>query len=659
MYHYINKFKNGKIVDKVSTYKPSKEVSDVIKMVQKDMAAGRQVLTNSYVEFNYRSVLQEQDDNQKRFNSFVSSRSDDADESWRANTVRPVTRNKLISIAAHVTAQILYPNAFAQNNRDEEDRGAAMIMRDSIEWVIDNSNYSYKFLQAVVAALTDPVTIVEAEFAEVMRKIKEKNDKGELKVKEVVDEIFSGFQFYLIQCNEFYIANAYEPNLQKQRFVAKRKYKDYEEMRLKWGEHENWQYVSSGVRHVFDIETSTFFSQVDETMKGYLVEEVTYFNHGLDLQLTFLNGVLMCDKDYPLQRIDKKYPFAKMGYEFLRNGEFFYYKSAANKLGSDQDLIDTMYNMVMDGTFLALMPPMALYGSEDIDSTVMVPGSITSFKDPNTKLESIGPRSDLRAGLEAIGMIEKSMSESSQDNTRQGINEGGTQTAYQFAQLQKNAAIALGMFSKMVGFFVEDLGQLICSDIVQHLSVGEISEITSSSGRMAFKSFILPDKIENGKKVTKKIQFTDEDYDKESMTQEEIMSKSFKIMDEEGGFDSKVKIYKVNPKAFRELKFKVKVKSDFLEVPNKNLEKALNLEAYDRLIQNPTLDQDAVTQDFLVEVYRPGEGDKYKKKIVPVVAPTEGGGGNERDMTKQKGVNQNMVGQMTGGGSLKSLLEQG
>jgi len=657
MYHYINyDSKNKKVTDKVSTYKPADNVKDVIKMVQRDMKAGRQVLENSYVEFNYRSILMERDDNQKRFNSFVPSKSGDVDEMWRAQTVRPVTRNKLISIAAHVTAQILYPNAFAQNDRDQEDKAAAMIMRDSIEWVIDNSNYSYKFIQSVIAALTDPVTIVEAEFAKVMRKVKEMNEKGGYTTKEIIDEIFSGFQFHLIQCNEFYIANAYEPNIQKQRFVAKRKYIDHEEARLKYGSHNNWTYVKSGIRSVFDLESSTMYDQIDETMKGYLDEEVIYYNHSLDLQLTFLNGVLMCDKEYPIQRLDKKYPFAKMGYEFLRNGEFFYYKSAANKLGSDQDLIDTMYNMVMDGTFLALMPPMALYGSEDVDSSVMVPGSITSFKDPNTKLESIGPRSDLRAGLEAISMIEKSMSESSQDNTRQGISEGGTKTAYEFSALQKNAAIALGMFSKMLGFFVEDLGALISSDIIQHLSVGEISEITSSSGRMAFKSFILPDKVENGKKITKKIQFTDEDYDKDEITKDEMMDKSFKIMDEEGGFDSKVKIYKVNPKAFRELKFKIKVKSDFLEVPNKNLEKALNLEAYDRLIQNPTLDQDAVTQDFLVEVYRPGDGDKYKKKMVPL-APMEGESG--RDMAQQKGVNQNLTGQMTGNGSLKDLLNQG
>jgi len=650
MFQYLKKDANGKAVDSVSAYRPDKKVKEITAIVQRDMEIGREILEEEYEEFNGRSVLEEINENQKRFNSYVPPKSDDADESWRAQTVRPVTRNKLISIAAHITAQILYPNAFAQNNRDEEDRGAAMIMRDCIEWVIDNSNYSYKFIQAVVAALTDPVCIVSAEFAKVMRTVKEKQKNGGYTMKEIVDDIFSGFQFNLVQANEFYIANAYEPNIQKERFVAVRQYKDVEEMKLKYSKYPNWKYVTPGIRTVFDKESDLFYDQQDEDGNDNLVEVVKYYNHALDLELTFINGVIMCDPENPISRIDKKYPFAKTGYEFLRNGEFFYYKSAANKLGSDQELIDTMYNMVMDGTFLALMPPMALYGSEDVESNVMVPGTITSFKDPNTKLESIAPRSDIRAGLESISLIERSMSESSQDSSRQGIkSSGGEMTAYEFGELQRNAQIGLQLFGKMIGFFVEDLGQLIASDIVQYMTVGEVTEITSSSGRLNFKSFVLPDKMENGRKVTKKIQFTDEYYDKEKMTQEDILDNSFKIMDEEGGFDSNVQIYKVNPDAFRSLKFKVKIKSDFLEVPNKALEKALNLEAYDRLIQNPTVDQEQVTKDFLIDVYRPGDADKYKRKT-PAMPQQDGG-------FEQKGVNQNTVGQLTKTNSLKKMLQ--
>lgn len=661
MYQNLNvKLSNSgkllKVLDETSEYNPSDETKKVIKMVKFDMRQGRDVLERKYTEFNDRNVLEELNQNQANFNSYVPPRSDDPDESWRAQTVRPVTRNKLISIAAHVTAQILFPNIFAQNKKDEEDKAAAVVMRDLIEWVIDNSEYSRKFIQAVLGALTDPVVVVKSEYAEVMRKVKEMREGGGYTVREMVDEVMSGFIYNLFPANEIYISNAYENNIQKQRFVATRRLIDYKEAELKYGSHTDFKFVKPGKRNVFDVETSTFYYQIDNDMKDYLVEEVVYFNRALDLQLTFINGVLMCDPEYPIQRKDKLYPFSSFGYEYINNGNFFYYKSAANKLSSDQELIDTMYNMVMDGTFMALMPPMALYGSEEINSSVTIPGMVTSFQDPNSKLENIGPRSDLRAGLEAIGLIEKSMSESSQDDSRQGLAQGGERTAYEVAQLEKNAQIALGLFGKMVAFFVEDMGKLIVGDIIQHLTVGEVTELTSKNGIMAFRSFLIPNKQEKGKKVTRKIQFTNEDYNKEGYTPQELLDNSFKILEQEGGIDADTKIYKVNPEIFRELKFKVRVGADVLEKPNKNLEKALNLEAYDRLIQNPLIDQEAVTRDFLIDVYKPGESNEYIKKA-PAAAPQGAMADAVAGATpnQQKGVNQNMISQVTGGNSLKAL----
>jgi hypothetical protein len=662
MYQNLNvKLSNSgkllKVLDETSEYNPSDETKKVIQMVKFDMRQGRDVLERKYTEFNDRNVLEELNQNQANFNSYVPPRSDDPDESWRAQTVRPVTRNKLISIAAHVTAQILFPNIFAQNKKDEEDKAAATVMRDLIEWVIDNSEYSRKFIQAVLGALTDPVVVIKSEYAEVMRKVKEMREGGGYTVREMVDEVMSGFIYNLFPANEVYISNAYENNIQKQRFAATRRLIDYKEAEGKYGTHTDFKFVKPGKRNVFDVETSTFYYQIDNDMKDYLVEEVVYFNRALDLQLTFINGVLMCDPEYPIQRKDKLYPFSSFGYEYINNGNFFYYKSAANKLSSDQELIDTMYNMVMDGTFMALMPPMALYGSEEINSSVTIPGMVTSFQDPNSKLENIGPRSDLRAGLEAIGLIEKSMSESSQDDSRQGLAQGGERTAYEVAQLEKNAQIALGLFGKMVAFFVEDIGKLIVGDIIQHLTVGEVTELTTKNGIMAFRSFLIPNKQEKGKKVTRKIQFTNEDYNKEGYTPQELLDNSFKILEQEGGIDSETKIYKVNPELFRDLKFKVRVGADVLERPNKNLEKALNLEAYDRLIQNPLIDQEAVTRDFLIDVYKPGESNEYIKKAPMNAAPQDTMQDAVAAATpnQQKGVNQNMISQVTGGNSLKAL----
>lgn len=634
-----------KIKDTVSLYQPQyPRALEVTLQVLQDYQHGKEVQQKPRSEFNDRSLLSEIDINQKAFNSYVEPRSEDPDESWRAQTVRPITRNKLISIAAHVTSTVLFPNVFAQNDADEEDRGASEVMRSLVEWVIDNSNYSRAFIQAVISALVDPAVIMEAGYVEVMRTVKRKMDEKDefgyqkYKKEEIIDEVLSGFLANVVPCQEILIANIKEPNIQKQRFIIRSQYIDYKEAKQIYGKYENFAFVKPGVYTVFDEGTRTFYDVHDEDSRNYLVNRVIYYSRIDDLELVFINGILMCHPDRPLSREDKLYPFAKSGYEPLNNGQFFYYKSAANKLGSDQDLVDTLYNMIIDGTFMALMPPMALYGSEDINSSVSIPGSITSFRDPNTKMESLAPKSDIRAGLETIGMVERSIAQSSQDDIRSGNAQSGERTAREVILMEQNARIALGLFGKMIGFLVEDFGKLMIGDILQHMSVAQVDAL---SGSLNYRSFLLPDQVIDGKRVTKKIEFTDEYLDKPEMTEGGLNELSFDLLEEEGGLEGSKKIYKVNPPIFRNLKYKIRVDIDQLTPKSKALEKALNLEFYDRAIQNPLVDQEAITREMF-ETYKPGESSKFIKKqeaMAPTVPPP-------------KGVNSNLPGQLTGSNSL-------
>ena len=652
--------KNGKVQNTPSSYqKQDQKTKDITSCVMKDFLLGEEIQSRTRPEFNNISLIQEINKNQKAFNSYIPPRSTDPDEEWRSQTVRPVTRNKLISIAAHVTVSILYPNVFAQNPNDEEDKDAAMVMRDLIEYNINNSNYSKSFLEAVITALVDPCVILQAEWLEVYREVKRKKEKGEWTKEKILDEVLSGFSANVVPCQELLIANIYEKDIQKQRFLIRKRYIDFEESKLIYGSSENFKYVTPGVKAVYSETNQTFYDVQDEYAKQYLVYETIYYNRILDLQIVFLNGVLVTDADQPNPREDKLYPFSKSGYEPLNSGKFFYYKSAANKLNSDQNVVDVLYNMVLDGTYLQLMPPMALYGTEDVNSSVIIPGQVTSFRDPNTKMENIGPRSDLRAGLEAIGMVERSLSESSQDSLLSGITSGGggDRTAREAILLQQNAKTALGLFGKMIAFMVEDFGHLMIGDILQYMTVGQVDQIT---GDIAYKSFLIPDKMDGGKKVTRKIKFDSnllgsEDYDSKT-----AKDKSYDVLEQEGGLDSDVRICKTNPDIFRKIKYKCTVSADELTPKSKAIEKALNLEAYDRLIQNPTVDQTSVTKEFLLDIFRPGQSDKFIKKEQPQ-AQAQGGmgmGGADNAM-QQKGVNTSMLSQITGSNSLGSAVDEG
>lgn len=634
----------------ISNYQPSEAEREITSAVLNEFQRSRNLQNRARNEFDGRSLLQEISSQKKSFNSYVPPLSEDPDENWRAQTIRPITRNKIISIAAHVTATILYPYFYAQNETDDDDKEAAMIMKDLVEWVIENSNYKRKFIQGVITALMSPAMIMSEEFSEVMRKIKEVQADGSWTKKEVVDEILSGFIFNIVSAQELLIANIKEPNIQKQRYVMRARYIDYLEAKQIYKDRPNIDFVKQGVMRVFNEEDGTFYDVQDEDAKGHMVYEVKYYNRSQDLELVFLNGVLVDHPEQPNRRIDKRYPFAKGFFEPISDGQFFYGKSAVSKLASDQEVVDTLYNMVLDGTYLQLMPPMALYGDEMVDSSVTVPGMITSFENPDSELKTILPRSDVRGGMQAISMVEQSMAESSQDNFRSGIGDTGGETARGVLVKEQNARIQLGLFGKMIGFVVEDLGDLITGDILQHMSVGDASDITD---RLKFKKFVLRDKIENGKKVNKEIRFAIDPFLKEDSN---VFAESLDLLQEEGGFDPNKKIAVVNPSVFRNLKFSAHSNPEELTPKSKALEKALNLEAYDRAILNPTVDQESVTRDFLLEVYKPGDSDKYIRKAQPQSAvPSPFTGGEEESGIQGPKIgqpNSNLVGQLTGSNSL-------
>ena len=653
--------KDGKIVDEtvtVSAYQPSKEVIGLTKEIRDDYATGNNNIHRPFEEFNDKSLVMLMNDNQRAFNSYVPVQSSNPDEAWKAQTVRPLTRNKIISIAAHMTSTVTVPDVTAQNDEDNEDKEAAWVMKDLIEWTVENSDYTESFLFAVIGALVNPAVILKAEFREVMQSIKVRQQNGDLTKREVKDEILSGFKTMVVPTDEFLIANFYEYELQRQRFVIRRRFIEFDEARSEYGNHDNFVHVRPGVNVFYSDQEGMFYEQRDTNLDSQ-VEEVTYYNRLEDTEVVYVNGIYMGDEDTEANRMSHrdtrdrpKYPYAKGGYEPIDEKHFFYYKSAVSKLGPDQQLVDTLYNMVLDGTFLSLMPPVNIFGEEDIDSGVVYPGVVNMFS-KSTQVETMETGKNLTAGYNALGLVEKSMSESSQDELQQGITPTGGRTAFEISQLQENARVQLGLFGKMIGQLVVDFGHLMVEDIVNHMTVPQVEEITAGTPRLKFRGFLLHDKVENGREVSRKIVLTDEMFGKD-FSEEERLQESFKVAREQGGLKSETRLIKVNPALFRRLKFMLTITADAMLPQNEFLKKALNLEAYDRMIGNPQVDQKAVTRDFLVETFAEGDVDKYMAQQSPVL----GGLPNDAQSPQPPGKTSALVEDLVGTSPLTSPVSR-
>jgi len=454
-----------------------------------------------------------------------------------------------------------------------------------------------------------------------------KNEAGEISIKEIVDEFLSGLQTNIVPCEELLINNIYEYEIQKQKCLIRRRYVEYSDMEGKYGHHKNWKFVPyNGIRVFYSEEEGLFYENKDDNHPT-LTEEVIYYNRREDIEIPFVNGIYLGDEevdDNPIKhrRITEDenketvlipvYPFAKTGYEFIDEKRFFYYKSVAFRLSQEQMQVDTLYRMIMDGTFMQVIPPIAGFGTGAVDDSILLPGAFTNF-DKDSKIEKIDTGARLDIGMSTLGVLEKSMSESSQSPVAGGSLPDPNQKAFTVAQAGQNERTQMKMFGKMIGRLVVDMGGLMADIILNHQTMGAIDELVGDELKMKYKTFLLPDQVKGGKKITKKMVFTDEFMDI-SMTEAEELKQSFKVK-KEGGDDTE--IYKINPVLFRNQRFLYTIEADQVLPQSDSFLKAWNIEALDRGINNPHIDQELWTQEHLVETFHKGDSERFMTKEQP------------------------------------------
>lgn len=569
------------------TYEFTEEQREVFGRVLRDYTHAYTLKNEPLSEFNEVSVMERQDEDQRTFNTYIPPKDDSEDEYWKAQTRKPIIRNKVIAIAARITASILAPSVFARNEDNEEDQDAAKIMKNLMEYANSVSGYEYCFLNAVIAALVNPVAIVMTEYS---------------------DKYEDGFKDFNVPLDEILIANNYINNIQDQPFIFRDRNIDYSRAEAKYGHLDNFKYVKKGVRVAFDPSDDGFYQEEDPELEQRLVNEVIYWNKRENLQLVYLGGIPMFESDNKMDRKSEKYPLVWGGYELIDEGQFAYFKSLVFKLEPEDKMLNELYNMALDGTLLSIFPATALYGEEEIDSTVVAPGVTHSFSDPNTRLEQFYPRGDIAAGWNAANQIEASMAEGSQSTaTAEGLPN---RTAYEVATIEENSRVQLGLFGKMLVKFVREWGELRLEDIVTHMAVADVMKLDSGQDMLAYKS-VLVQKPEGEKNV--KIEFRS-DLPEKPFSKDDELAMQMDLL--ERSKKSGQSIYQVNPKFFRDLKFSVQVGVDQLFKPTGGILRAFNLEGYQAMANNPLIANDPesfanVTRDLLIAQYKPEAVDKY------------------------------------------------
>jgi len=131
-----------------SLYAPPIPVQELIASVKKDYQQGVENLTRPYAEFGGEGLdpLSVNERDKKAFNSYEAPVSEDPDQNWRWQGIRPITRDKIVKIAGHFIAAMLFPSIFAQNEEDEEDRCNKLSCVSSVFYCCINAIYIVKLI---------------------------------------------------------------------------------------------------------------------------------------------------------------------------------------------------------------------------------------------------------------------------------------------------------------------------------------------------------------------------------------------------------------------------------------------------------------------------------------------------------------------------------
>lgn len=627
----------GEILKKkspISSYQPSDDVVEITKVVKKDYDEGVRILWRSWEELNDRSVIEDMNRGQMMFNAYVDTSVEDPQEAWKWRGTRSMARNKGIAMHAQLTANYLLPLFEAQDQDDEVDRDFSEVMQHIIEWMAQPtvSDYQSSFLQVVFGMLYNPATYLEARYVEVLQTIKERTKDGKVVKKEIVDEVLSGFKSPIWSANQVLLTNAYVRNIQRQRAIIKRRYTEYQELEAQYGSHPNWAYVQKGIKSIYSDEDGLFYDIKDDDHPNLVAEEIWY-NRREDLEIPFINGIYMGDDNVyanPIGHRDHlnrpKYNVVPFGY--MRIGEHFaYYKSMMNALGWDNMAYDAMQEIVYNRAVLENEMPIAISGSDKIDSDVIFPNAIVAFDNKDAKVSPLLPSGNIAAGFSELRETEKSMTEGSVNETLSGQLPDASQKAFNVAQAQQNARKMIGAVGKSLAESMIMYGDLMKDIVLNHITVPQVEELVGGQMKMKYKTFLLENKTENGHMTDKVVKF-DESLIGVEMSEEERMSRSLALLEETNYPEKIPSIRLVNPDMFARFRYLSKIDLEVMFSRGNEYMQPILMALKQQLANDPFIDQEALTRKLMHSVFR-SEGEELmskEKQEIPGLSQQAGDG---------------------------------
>ena len=506
------------VEDSPIPFVPTPEQNDAINQVLRDYTKARSVMSKSYNYFNGRNLYDCIDDWTKRWNGYIPNQNPLLDTT-QSQIFLNYTRNAVISYLVKIAMNLVKPKIIAVNKKNMvQSKQFAQFLKDANQFSLNAENGESKFFAAALETTVKGTCITYEGYLkqEQDMEVPDKYDSttGKMKTKKVKKVIYDDCYQQIHPIEDFYIANPYQPNIQKQEFIIPRRICSYTEAKDEFGHYPLFKHVRGGAYTITSDVTTFYKNQLISELGKDQVEILPWFNRSKNKHVLLINGVPIYIGVIPFK--DGKYPYAKAIFEPFAN-DFFWGAGFPNKIMGEQDLKNMLFNMMVDKTSGSLLPFGLSSDLDDlIEDDVLALNKIRKVGDINKwKFETLPGISP--GEVQMLQLTDKELNDNSNGVSSSGQTSsprGGKLAARQVMMQQQESMQKLGFSASFLEDYEKDRTDLRLAHILQFYSIPKLEAITGVNAagqkKLLYRDITLHGtRLSNGKMGTKIIKLTD------------------------------------------------------------------------------------------------------------------------------------------------------
>ena len=459
--------------------------------------------------------------NKRAANAYLPPKKND-DE---VRIVTGTTEKKIEVIYNELVGMNVQPEAQVFDKDDNELRGLGQDFMDIVTRTNQIERDDDFWGAFVFELITQRAAFIEEtdEYVEYYNRGKSSMFDGSIKKEKRKPVTFHRARKRLLTSLQVFLGDMNIPawRFQEQPYILKYVRRTYDEAKTQYGSWENWDKVVKGGSFANSPWGYRMYKIDNEE-----VEEIHYLDPSKDEYQIMINGVLMFNEPAPLFYTvteDRRYPMTMKVLKGM-GSDFAYGKPLTASAKTLQGLNSETIRLLIRKFRQAIEPPMVSKGRKIYSKDIWTAGAVTyglsasDFEVLNKTNQGI-----TNSEFSLYDLIEKKTEEFiGASNTAQGMKEGGSTTATEIVNQQRQFIKQLGLSVLALMAAKRDATYLRIYNLLENFVNPIERQLDSTTNELIdiYDKFTIMDaQFENGKKGKKIVQFVDKPVTDEEMSQ--------------------------------------------------------------------------------------------------------------------------------------------